>query len=139
MSSDFDWHELLTLASWLATGPSAAQKRAAISRAYYAAYHVVRKSLLISALGEGSHQAVWDLAKKDAREQFRLAGRNGARLKVKRVAADYHPRMEFLDHTVKESIELAKAICNRIDPRGAAAQPAVVQPEASDKSNEADK
>jgi uncharacterized protein (UPF0332 family) len=113
----FDWHELLALASGLASGPSEAQKRAAISRAYYAAFHVVRKSLQIMAVGEASHQVVWDRAKSDAREEVRLAGRSGARLKTKRVAADYHPTVDFLDYMVKESLELARSICNRVDPR----------------------
>jgi uncharacterized protein (UPF0332 family) len=113
----FDWRDYLQLARRLTEGTAnEAAKRAAISRAYYAAYNMTRRFLLIQARGEGSHRVVWDTADKDSREVVKRAGKKGWKLKERREMADYEPRMESLDYRLTESLELAQQILELLYP-----------------------
>lgn len=113
----FDWRDYLKLARRLAeSAADDAAKRAAISRAYYAAYNMTRLYLHIMAKGEGSHRIVWEAADRDSREKVKLAGKKGWKLKERRELADYEPRMSDLNYRLTESLDLAQQILNLLYP-----------------------
>lgn len=125
----FDWREYLQLARRLAEGAAdEAAKRAAISRAYYAAYNMTRRYLLIRARGEGSHRIVWEAAEKHQRDDVKLAGKKGKRLKERREDADYEPSMDALDYRLSESLLLAQQILDLLYPPPPPAPPPAAAP-----------
>src|SRR5665213_2905948 len=87
-----DWNEYYDLAKQLALEPGEAQRRSAISRAYYAAYWKARELLEYSGpipRGESSHQYVWDRFYSDLCSAGNTIGDVGNFLRRKRTDADY--------------------------------------------------
>jgi len=91
----FEWRHFLALAQNLATQADEASQRSAISRAYYAAFHIarhyVRRRLPEVRLNKdgAEHFHVWDSLKKSALREERAAGITGKKLYDARRRADY--------------------------------------------------
>lgn len=95
----FDWHQYLDLARELQRNKQMgsaeeARLRSAVSRAYYAAYHVARKRLEQEGDAglrwtEQPHAYVWEQFKLSTEQQRREIGTKGQRLKLQRRDADY--------------------------------------------------
>jgi hypothetical protein len=124
----FDWKEYLKFAKKLSEQQDEAAMRSAVSRAYYCAYNLAlsraRANKYRSPEDTGSHDALWELYKRNAMEH-RLQSCDqlasiGARLKRKRVQADYRDNFARLPEAVKDAIEDAEqcvALLSALDPR----------------------
>src|SRR5918998_841448 len=90
----FDWQGYLALAEQLArSGGTEAERRTAISRAYYAVYHrassYVREQVLVPTTERLTHQKVWAAVGADS-DPIRIdTAVRGNRLQRRRVEADY--------------------------------------------------
>lgn len=90
----FAWPDYLVLAQHLAQRDDEASQRSAISRAYYAAFHVARRHVMqthpevILPRHGAVHDVVWTTLERGAREE-RAAAHGGKRLRQKRTLADY--------------------------------------------------
>jgi uncharacterized protein (UPF0332 family) len=90
----FAWADYLSLAQALAQSKDEASQRTAISRAYYAAFHVARRHVAqthpeVTLPRHGAvHDVVWTTLERGAREE-RAAAHGGKRLRQKRTLADY--------------------------------------------------
>ena len=112
----FDWATFLTCAESLARAQDEAAKRSAISRAYYAAYHVVRVFFrLTPPQGSDSHKFVWDAVMSDSRREIQALGRKGDRLKVRRKTADYEGTFSDLNYYTNDAIETARRIIAAVE------------------------
>jgi hypothetical protein len=117
MSSDFDWREYLELAKALVGIQSAgysqeATERAAVSRAYYAAFGWAR-NYAESELGFVAQSGSED--HRRLREHFRQQGMMRLasdlnRLRAWRNACDYERRVPQLSNYVRSSIQVASNI-----------------------------
>ncbi len=95
----FDWSEYLKIADELSKRPEEACHRTAISRAYYAIFHLARMRIIENRFyisqGQDSHKQIWekfDNPDKSCRKLYDMA----LRLKGKRQMADYddvYPRI----------------------------------------------
>lgn len=91
-----DAHDFLDVARELAQGTTAAHRRSAISRAYYAVYHVAFE--LLHALGfrlprdHRGHELVWQYLFSSGVDPTIHAGAQLRRLQSLRVTADYQLR-----------------------------------------------
>jgi|SRR5580700_6931587 hypothetical protein len=89
----FAWSEYLTLAQRLAQQEDEASQRTAISRAYYAAFHLARRHVAqahpeVPLPRHGAvHDVVWTTLEQGRREE-RAAAHGGRRLRQKRSLAD---------------------------------------------------
>lgn len=116
-SPRFDWAEYLKLAEELANrhGDEAAQ-RAAISRAYYAAYCSARNKLEDWQLlkrnqrSKTSHQDVWGIFEDDSRPGWEQVGQEGHNMKEDRRKADYEDQIRDLDRFTKKAMRRAKRL-----------------------------
>ena len=115
----FDWVDFLTLAERLAgdTDDEPAQ-RTAISRAYYAAYHVAAS--LVRAKGiltvGHTHLTVWRALTNDPDPDLVLVGRRGDDLKRLRGDADYrNPFPGNLGNLVQAAIAEARNLIEALD------------------------
>lgn len=127
----FDWKTFLACAETLAKAQDEAAKRSAISRAYYAAYNVVRVFLQVRPPPDSdSHKYVWDAALNDSRREVKSLAAKGDRLKKRRRNADYDPTFDALEWNTKDSLEVARKMIEAVEalkrpPTGAApTQPA---------------
>ncbi len=110
----FDWAEYQLLAERLRHEEGEAERRSALSRVYYSVFCRARNYLadtgfVVSAMGSGSHQQVWN--------EFRMRGRThnpiglkGKSLHHNRIKADYEEKVENLDKLVDESFRTAEEI-----------------------------
>ena len=121
----FDWADYLVVAKHLATRPDQGSKRAAVSRAYYAAYGVAcdyvgsrQKSKDMNGKPLGSHERVWEVfrdeprsVEQDIRDELLTTA---AMLKDYRVIADYrknkHVASAQVDQVLAKADELISAI-----------------------------
>lgn len=122
----FDWSEYLKLAQELA-GPSTlhatpeTRQRAAISRAYYAAFCKCRNYLRDEKehrvpLGGRAHQFVRDEFKKDSDRLQKRIGYNLERLRSDRNKADYDDDLTVkLDVTAQTDLVLAEKVVELLD------------------------
>ena len=118
----FNWEDYLQLAEELFEQNTEASLRSAISRAYYAAYHMAKlwleqedpfmaKDIQNSAI---SHEGLWNRIKriKDFSGSYRKIGDKGLSIKGYRHIADY--KAEFTDEYLREkaatSIQIARDI-----------------------------
>jgi len=91
----FQWTDYLTLAqNVVSAATDEASLRTAVSRAYYAAFHVARRYVMdakpeVQLPADGrQHEMVWEVLGR-GRRQERAACAHGRRLKQKRTKADY--------------------------------------------------
>jgi uncharacterized protein (UPF0332 family) len=108
-----DGREFLSLADELAAGGTAAHRRSALSRAYYAAYHTAYE--LLSALGialprdHRGHERVRQCLQYSDDASLNQAGAVLRRLQTVRVKADYHLRDPHPEHPRTVELYLSQA------------------------------
>lgn len=102
----FDWADYLVLAERLAEqATDEATQRTAISRAYYAAYHVAAEFVRAHGLlrAAHSHRTVWGTLVANPNPDLSNVGMRGNWLKQTRMRADYrNPYPGDLDRQVRE-------------------------------------
>ena len=122
----FDWHDYLTLGQMLAALPGEAERRSAVSRAYYAAYCASRGWLLqrgyVFSTRRHAHRALWyefiyqtnpDVWVGLSSERLLLArqiGNEGHRLRKARERADYDDAYPRLPVVLSKEMQRAVAI-----------------------------
>jgi hypothetical protein len=116
----FDWSEYLDLAAEFARrrGDPAAE-RSAISRAYYAAFHLASARFVaagerLTLLGD-DHVLVWDWFLASSDRRMRAIGANGKRLRRWRRAADYESVYPGLSADVPIAVTLARRVADELD------------------------
>ncbi|MBC7259155.1 MAG: HEPN domain-containing protein [Chloroflexi bacterium] len=115
----FDWSEYLRLAQELVgqdvrPAGQEARLRAAISRAYYAAFCEARNCLLAEgrhlSTGHDVHRAVREEFTKSSDKMRRQISQNLDRLRNDRNKADYDDRVRRLADTAVADIELSRSV-----------------------------
>lgn len=92
----FNWREFLRLAERLnAQQPDEAAYRPAISRAYYAAYHVAADFTRRTGLlpGRHTHKRVWSVLAAASDPELVTVGHLGDWLRRERIDADYRSQL----------------------------------------------
>jgi uncharacterized protein (UPF0332 family) len=117
----FEWLDYLGLARTLAGDAGEACHRSAISRAYYAAFHVARRYVSRTQpdfspkkAGE-DHFHVWDRLKKSVKRQERAAGITGKKLHDARVRADYELVGLRFPQAAKDALNDADAVMRSLE------------------------
>ncbi len=109
----FNWAEYLLLAKELAEDNSEAKKRSAISRAYYAAFHIAAQYLVDNDCDfyltktREDHDKIWSTLKSPVpgkKRQESAAGEHGIRLKEMRRKADYEDTIQNVEKTTELAI-----------------------------------
>ena len=117
----FHWKDYFELAKSLAAQPGEAEKRSAISRAYYSVFNTavanVRSARQDFGYKPNGHAWCWDAYTLSQNYQTRQIGLLGSRMKGKRVKADYHPidSLRFNDEvqgTLQDAQEFFEKIPN---------------------------
>ena len=114
-----DFRDYLKLAATLAAGPAEADWRSAISRAYYAAFHVARE-LLIS-LGfrvpraDRAHSYMWLRIANAGAADVTLAGNRLNALRGLRNLADYDSTASMSQASAVNEVKNAKDIIQALD------------------------
>lgn len=88
-------------------------RRVAVSRIYYATYHLARGVAPARPAGPGEggvHRALIEALQGSSDPEHRLAGRRLDRLRHLRVEADYHLSATVARHTLDEAVRAAGAI-----------------------------
>lgn len=118
----FDWEGYLRLAEELSKSKdNESHLRAAVSRAYYAAYNVARRYIEEEkpdlAIDGGSHQKIWNAFPKNtpgAKSIETGININGFKLQGYRVEADYRTHAKNFDRTALYAISLSKSIITSV-------------------------
>src|SRR5437016_3862492 len=110
----FDWSQYLILAEDLGGRSDEAALRSAISRAYYAAYNMVRSfcgTSGIPIIDTGNlHKDLWDAFLRRGGRTFAKVHDKGQRLRRKRTKADYDSEVSGLSSVTADSLRDADAI-----------------------------
>lgn len=117
--------EILALARRLATmgGEDEAARRAAVSRAYYAAYHrclalaTERGYRFSRGQGRGSHAALLEFLKQSSDPQLKRLGRSLGAMRDWRTEVDYSLRAAVPPRRAQDAIERAERILATIPDR----------------------
>ena len=115
----FSWVDYLSLAERLLPGTDEADRRTAISRAYYAVFNLANAWLesrrpLPLTVG-GRHEQVWAEFNKGSAAAQQVA-RNGERLKQRRVKADYRvPYEGDLAFEAATAVTLSRKVSRAIE------------------------
>lgn len=120
----FDWVNYLDLAWDLCSDKSEEEEhleaalRCAISRAYYAAYHLAKRLLdenqiPISREGRGPHENLWETFKKGPDDTWKDIAKSGKRLKNKRTDVDYELKRKSIQKW-REEAELSVTTADEI-------------------------
>ncbi len=124
-----DFRDYLTLAARLVAGTTEAEWRSAISRAYYAAFHIARE--LLSNLGfrvpqaERSHGYLWLRLANAGAADVRVAGNRLNALRRQRNRADYDSHPSLSQVTAANEVKNAEDIIQALD--AAAVEPVRTQ------------
>jgi uncharacterized protein (UPF0332 family) len=109
----------LALAQRLTSVGDEACDRAAISRAYYAAFNVASQRLTIDQIptvkAKGSHQQVWRTYKWHGDATRRQIAIDGERLKTRRVRADYRNQISKASQEAQRAVADARRLISTID------------------------
>jgi len=114
-----NWRDLLLLASRLATGTTEADWRTAVSRAYYAAFHVARR--LLADLGfavpraDRAHQYLVFRLSNCGEAAVEQAGRDLETLRRLRNRADYDEVPALTQPQAAAAAQLAEGIIQVLD------------------------
>jgi hypothetical protein len=118
----FNWLEFYRLAQYLSGQTTdEAALRCAISRAYYAAYHVAderrkRNNVRLPLVGNaGIHLRLWSLFQTHADRNCRKIGLDGDRLRKVRTVADYHPEFPNLRYELHLAMSDTQKLINSIN------------------------
>jgi uncharacterized protein (UPF0332 family) len=124
-----DFRDYLTLAAALAAGSTEAEWRSAVSRAYFAAFHVARELLL--GLGfrapqaDRAHSYLWLRLANAGVADVKLAGNRLNALRGQRNRADYASRPLLFQATAANEVKNAEDIIQALD--AAAVEPTRTQ------------
>ena len=114
----FSWHSLLVLAEVLAQRGDEASTRDAISRAYYCAFHLARRLLVIDGIAapdqRSVHVFVWMTLRAQGKARRRI-GIDGMRLRSLRCEADYDDTVHDLAGKVVDALDLARGLVVLLD------------------------
>jgi uncharacterized protein (UPF0332 family) len=118
----FDWHEFLRLAEELHSEPiesTEASARTAISRAYYATFHLTAATLESlkewqRAHGAEDHKKLQEFLKRYRGVRRGKIGVDLERLYVLRGYADYEDEFEGVSTAAEMSLKLARSIVNAL-------------------------
>jgi hypothetical protein len=121
----FDWNEYLALARRLAAAGDEASKRSAISRAYYFVFNSAFSRAEATAGGypggESYHKWCWDKYQSTPDAACRKLGIDGARMKQRRVRADYKsadiPRLDDEVRRMLSEAQLFRTNLDALNPR----------------------
>ncbi len=114
-----NWRDFLSLATRLAAGTSEAEWRTAISRAYYAAFHVARR--LFANLNftvpraDRAHQYLVFRLSNCGESAVEQAGRNLETLRRLRNRADYDEAPAVTQPQAAAAVQLAEGIIQTLD------------------------
>lgn len=110
-----DWNEYLIVAQELARGNTQGHYRAAISRAYYAAYNIIREKFRYTAVSKDVHQAIISHLKSSPNDKIVTIGLNLGILRDKRNQADYHNKNTYTQAHANHEIGCAQSIIRLVD------------------------
>jgi uncharacterized protein (UPF0332 family) len=106
-----DFRDFLSVAATLANGATEAEWRSAISRAYYAAFHVARRLLLDLSFrvpqADRAHGYLWLRLSNAGVAQVQEAGRWLNDLRRQRNRADYDDRRTVLQADAADNVRFA--------------------------------
>lgn len=114
-----NFRAFLDVAEALASGASEAEWRSAVSRAYYAAFHVA--SDLVQSLGfsvpkaDRAHGYLHLRLSNSGNDDVIDAGRVSAELRSRRNRADYDKRSRFGAADAQDALEMAHSIIEALD------------------------
>jgi uncharacterized protein (UPF0332 family) len=121
--------DFLRLADALLAGPSEVEWRSAVSRAYYAAFHVARDLLFACGFaaprGDQAHAFLWLRLSNASAAAVENAGRNLQTLRRDRNRADYDLTHPLAQATAATQVQAAKDIVNAL--QAAAQEPVRTQ------------
>jgi uncharacterized protein (UPF0332 family) len=114
-----NFRDYLTVAHTLASGATEAEWRSAISRAYYAAFHVARLLLLDLSFrvpqADRAHGYLWFRLSNSGHTDTMTAGRHFGQLRSRRNTADYDDRRAILQADAIQHVRLAEEIIQALD------------------------
>ena len=114
-----DFREYLDLARTLQSGPREADWRSAVSRAYYAAFHVAAELLTELGFrvpqGERAHGYLWLRLSNCGDANVVIAGRNLQDLRQQRNRADYDGKRAFHAATASRLVQIAEKAILALD------------------------
>ncbi len=117
-----NWRDFLVLAARLATGTTEADLRTAVSRAYYAAFHVARRLLTDLSFtvprADRTHQYLVFRLSNCGESVVEQAGRDLETLRRLRNRADYDEAPALLQPQATAAVLLAEAIVHVLDAAG---------------------
>ncbi len=114
-----NFRDYLTLASNLQGGATEAEWRSAISRAYYASFHMAR--LLLLDLGfrvphaDRAHGYLWLRLSNSGHSETAIAGRRLSQLRRERNWADYDDRRAITRNFTVQGVQWAREIIQSLD------------------------
>jgi uncharacterized protein (UPF0332 family) len=114
-----NWRDFLVLAARLATGSAEAEWRSAVSRAYYAGFHVARR--LLSNLrftvprADRAHQFLVYRQSNCGEPAVEQAGRDLETLRRLRNRADYDESPAFTPPQASAAVQVAEGIIQALD------------------------
>lgn len=115
-----DFREFLTLAESLAEGVTEGEWRTAISRAYYAAFHIACDTLAslgfrVPSHSEQAHAYAWRRWSNTGEWTIDDAGRDLDRLRSDRNEADYDKNARFAASQADEAVARGQAVIAALD------------------------
>lgn len=114
-----NWRDLLVLASRLAKGGTEAEWRAAISRAYYAVFHIARRLFVdlsfVVPRADRSHQYLVFRLSNSGEPSVEQAGRELDTLRRLRNRADYDETPAIKQLQAIGAVQIAEAIIQVLD------------------------
>jgi uncharacterized protein (UPF0332 family) len=117
-----NWRDFLVLAGRLATGTGEADWRTAVSRAYYAAFHVARRLFIDLRFtvprADRAHQYLVFRLSNCGESVVELAGRDLETLRRLRNRADYDELPALAQPQAAAAVQLAQGIIQALDAAG---------------------
>lgn len=120
----FVWDDFLVLADSLSKRADDSWSRTAVSRAYYAAFHLVRDITLMrnpdkKFEGASQHKQLWDFLKNSANRADQKLAEDGIRLSGYRTDADYRIHVAVGQRNADAACRLARKIILNVRSGGA--------------------
>src|SRR5438270_12092799 len=114
-----NWRDFLLLAARLAAGTSEAEWRTAISRAYYAAFHVARRLLtdlnFVVPRADRAHQYLVFRLSNSGESAVEQVGRDLETLRRLRNRADYDEAPAFSQPQAAAAVRIAEGVVQGLD------------------------
>jgi uncharacterized protein (UPF0332 family) len=114
-----DFRDYLRLAAVLANGPGEAEWRSAVSRAYYAAFHVARR--LLTSMGfrvpqaDRAHAHLWLRLANSGHSDVQIAATRLNDLRRERNRADYDEGRPMRQATAAKHVQTAEEVVRVLD------------------------